>query len=109
MVCERGASFGYHNLVSDMRRSRSCAEPGVRSYSTRRIRAASGRHGTSSGGQREFVPVLARAAIAAGVAGVFMETASRTGQGDCPMVPTPWPLAQMRNCWTTLVQLDSPG
>ena len=75
MVCERGASFGYHNLVSDMRSLAIMRETGcpVVFDATHSVQLPGGQ-GTSSGGQREFVPVLARAAVAAGVAGVFMET-----------------------------------
>src|SRR6185369_6464135 len=75
LVCERGASFGYHNLVSDMRalaimRSTGCP---IVFDATHSVQLPGGQ-GATSGGQREFVPVLARAAVAAGVAGVFMET-----------------------------------
>ena len=82
MVCERGASFGYHNLVSDMRslaimRETDCP---VVFDATHSVQLPGGQ-GTSSGGQREFVPVLARAAVAAGVAGVFMETHPQPGEG----------------------------
>ena len=83
MVCERGASFGYHNLVSDMRSLAIMRDDRTaRSCSTRRIRCScpAGR-ARRRGGQREFVPVLARAAVAAGVAGVFMETHPRSGEG----------------------------
>ncbi len=75
MVCERGASFGYNNLVSDMRSLAIMRETGcpVVFDATHSVQLPGGQ-GTSSGGQREFVPVLARAAVAAGVAGVFMET-----------------------------------
>ena len=75
LACERGASFGYHNLVSDMRSLAIMRETGapVVFDATHSVQLPGG-HGTSSGGQREFVPVLARAAIAVGIAGVFMET-----------------------------------
>ena len=75
MVCERGASFGYNNLVSDMRSLAIMRDTGcpVVFDATHSVQLPGGQ-GTSSGGQREFVPVLARAAVAAGVAGVFMET-----------------------------------
>jgi 2-dehydro-3-deoxyphosphooctonate aldolase (KDO 8-P synthase) len=75
MVCERGASFGYHNLVSDMRALAIMRDTGcpVVFDATHSVQLPGGQ-GTSSGGQREFVPVLARAAVAAGVAGIFMET-----------------------------------
>ena len=107
MVCERGASFGYHNLVSDMRslvimRSTGCP---VVFDATHSVQLPGGQ-GTSSGGQREFVPVLARAAVAAGVAGVFMEThpdpAHALSDG-----PNSWPLDQMYELLSTLVELDA--
>ena len=106
MVCERGASFGYHNLVSDMRslaimRATGCP---VVFDATHSVQLPGGQ-GTSSGGQREFVPVLARAAVAAGVAGVFMEThpdpAKALSDG-----PNAWPLPRMRQLLETLVELD---
>ena len=107
MVCERGASFGYHNLVSDMRslaimRATGCP---VVFDATHSVQLPGGR-GTSSGGQREFVPVLARAAVAAGVAGLFMEThpdpAKALSDG-----PNAWPLPRMRALLETLVELDA--
>jgi 2-dehydro-3-deoxyphosphooctonate aldolase (KDO 8-P synthase) len=107
MVCERGASFGYHNLVSDMRslaimRATGCP---VVFDATHSVQLPGGL-GTASGGQREFVPVLARAAVAAGVAGVFMEThpdpAKALSDG-----PNAWPLAQMRALLETLMELDA--
>src|SRR5690606_28147946 len=75
MVCERGASFGYNNLVSDMRSLAIMRETGcpVVFDATHSVQLPGGQ-GTSSGGQREFVPVLARAAVAVGIAGLFMET-----------------------------------
>ena len=106
LVCERGASFGYHNLVSDMRslaimRATGCP---VVFDATHSVQLPGGQ-GTTSGGQREFVPVLARAAVAAGVAGVFMEThpdpANALSDG-----PNAWPLDRMRELLTTLVELD---
>jgi 2-dehydro-3-deoxyphosphooctonate aldolase (KDO 8-P synthase) len=107
MVCERGASFGYHNLVSDMRslaimRATGCP---VVFDATHSVQLPGGQ-GTASGGQREFVPVLARAAVAAGVAGVFMEThpdpARALSDG-----PNAWPLPRMRALLETLVELDA--
>ncbi len=82
MVCERGASFGYNNLVSDMRSLAVMRETGcpVVFDATHSVQLPGGQ-GTTSGGQREFVPVLARAAVAVGVAGVFMETHPESGQG----------------------------
>ena len=82
MACERGASFGYNNLVSDMRSLAIMRETGcpVVFDATHSVQLPGGQ-GTSSGGQREFVPVLARAAVAVGVAGVFMETHPESGEG----------------------------
>jgi 2-dehydro-3-deoxyphosphooctonate aldolase (KDO 8-P synthase) len=106
MVCERGFSFGYNNLVSDMRslavmRATGCP---VVFDATHSVQLPGGK-GDSSGGQREFVPVLARSAIAAGVAGIFMEThpdpAKALSDG-----PNAWPLDRMRSLLTTLVELD---
>jgi len=106
MVCERGFSFGYNNLVTDMRslaimRSTGCP---VVFDATHSVQLPGGK-GDSSGGQREFVPVLARAAIAAGVAGVFMEThpnpAVALSDG-----PNAWPLDRMAPLLTTLKELD---
>ena len=106
MVCERGASFGYNNLVSDMRGLAIMRETGcpVVFDATHSVQLPGGQ-GTSSGGQREFVPVLARAAVAAGVAGLFMEThpdpANARSDG-----PNAWPLDRMEGLLTTLVELD---
>ncbi len=106
MVCERGASFGYHNLVSDMRSLAIMRETGcpVVFDATHSVQLPGGQ-GTSSGGQREFVPVLARAAVAAGVSGLFMEThpdpAKALSDG-----PNAWPLPRMRELLETLVELD---
>jgi 2-dehydro-3-deoxyphosphooctonate aldolase (KDO 8-P synthase) len=107
MVCERGASFGYHNLVSDMRslaimRGTGCP---VVFDATHSVQLPGGK-GTSSGGQREFVPVLARAAVGAGVAGLFMETHPRPEEALSDG-PNAWPLAQMRALLTTLIELDA--
>ncbi len=107
MVCERGASFGYHNLVSDMRSLAIMRDTGcpVVFDATHSVQLPGGQ-GTSSGGQREFVPVLARAAVAAGVAGVFMEThpdpAKALSDG-----PNAWPLDQMKALLETLRDLDA--
>jgi 2-dehydro-3-deoxyphosphooctonate aldolase (KDO 8-P synthase) len=107
MVCERGASFGYNNLVSDMRslaimRETRCP---VVFDATHSVQLPGGQ-GTSSGGQREFVPVLARAAVAAGVAGVFKEThpdpAKALSDG-----PNAWPLARMKELLATLKDIDA--
>jgi 2-dehydro-3-deoxyphosphooctonate aldolase (KDO 8-P synthase) len=107
MVCERGASFGYNNLVSDMRslavmRNTGCP---VVFDATHSVQLPGGQ-GTSSGGQREFVPVLARAAVAAGVAGVFMEThpdpAKAMSDG-----PNAFPLGHLSEMLQTLKALDA--
>jgi len=106
MVCERGASFGYHNLVSDMRSLAIMRQTGcpVVFDATHSVQLPGGQ-GTSSGGQREFVPVLARAAVAVGVAGLFMEShpdpAKALSDG-----PNAVPLEKMEALLATLVQLD---
>lgn len=106
MVCERGFTFGYNNLVSDMRSLSVMRETGapVVFDATHSVQLPGGK-GTSSGGQREFVPVLARAAVAAGVSGLFMEThpdpAKALSDG-----PNAWPLARMEALLTTLKELD---
>ncbi|MGA2187545.1 MAG: 3-deoxy-8-phosphooctulonate synthase [Steroidobacteraceae bacterium] len=106
MVCERGFSFGYNNLVSDMRslaimRGTGCPVVFDATHSVQ----LPGARGGSSGGEREFVPVLARAAVAAGVAGIFMEThpdpAKALSDG-----PNAWPLDRMGSLLSTLVDLD---
>lgn len=106
MVCERGASFGYNNLVSDMRSlaiMRKTACPVV--FDATHSVQLPGGQGTSSGGQREFVPVLARAAVAAGISGLFMEThpdpAKALSDG-----PNAWPLDKMKALLTTLKDID---
>jgi 2-dehydro-3-deoxyphosphooctonate aldolase (KDO 8-P synthase) len=106
MVCERGFSFGYNNLVSDMRslsimRSTGCP---VVFDATHSVQLPGGK-GTASGGQREFVPVLARAAVAAGVAGLFMET-HPDPERALSDGPNAWPLARMEPLLTTLKELD---
>ncbi|HUH91639.1 MAG TPA: 3-deoxy-8-phosphooctulonate synthase [Casimicrobiaceae bacterium] len=106
LVCERGASFGYHNLVSDMRslaimRATGCP---VVFDATHSVQLPGGLGG-SSGGQREFVPVLARAAVAAGVAGLFMETHPDPDKALSDG-PNAWPLGRMRELLETLLQLD---
>jgi 2-dehydro-3-deoxyphosphooctonate aldolase (KDO 8-P synthase) len=107
MVCERGFTFGYNNLVSDMRslavmRATGCP---VVFDATHSVQLPGGQ-GSVSGGQREFVPVLARAAVAAGVAGIFMEThpdpAKALSDG-----PNAWPLDRMASLLTTLKELDA--
>jgi 2-dehydro-3-deoxyphosphooctonate aldolase (KDO 8-P synthase) len=106
MVCERGASFGYNNLVSDMRslavmRETMCP---VVFDATHSVQLPGGQ-GASSGGQREFVPVLARAAVAVGVAGVFMETHPDPDKALSDG-PNAWPLGKMRALLETLLALD---
>jgi 2-dehydro-3-deoxyphosphooctonate aldolase (KDO 8-P synthase) len=107
MVCERGASFGYNNLVSDMRSLAIMRETGcpVVFDATHSVQLPGGQ-GDKSGGQREFVPVLARAAVAVGVSGLFMEThpdpAKAMSDG-----PNAWPLQQMAALLEQLVELDA--
>jgi 2-dehydro-3-deoxyphosphooctonate aldolase (KDO 8-P synthase) len=106
MVCERGCAFGYNNLVVDMRGLAIMRETGcpVVFDATHSVQLPGGQ-GTSSGGQREHVPVLARAAVAAGVSGLFMEThpdpANAKSDG-----PNAWPLDRMESLLTTLVAID---
>jgi 2-dehydro-3-deoxyphosphooctonate aldolase (KDO 8-P synthase) len=106
MVCERGFSFGYNNLVADMRSLAVLRETGrpVVFDATHSVQLPGGK-GDVSGGQREFVPVLARAAVAAGVAGVFMETHPDPDQALSDG-PNAWPLHLMENLLETLVELD---
>lgn len=106
MVCERGASFGYQNLVSDMRSLAVMRQTGcpVVFDATHSVQLPGGQ-GTSSGGQREFVPVLARAAVAAGVSGLFMETHPRPEEALSDG-PNAWPLSQMRELLAVLMELD---
>ncbi|MCC5867081.1 MAG: 3-deoxy-8-phosphooctulonate synthase [Gammaproteobacteria bacterium] len=106
MVCERGFTFGYNNLVSDMRslavmRGTGCP---VVFDATHSVQLPGGK-GHASGGQREFVPVLARAAVAAGVSGVFMETHPRPDEALSDG-PNAWPLEKMASLLTTLKALD---
>ena len=106
MVCERGASFGYNNLVSDMRSlavMRECGVPVV--FDATHSVQLPGGQGSCSGGQREFVPVLARAAVAAGVSGVFMETHPDPSKALSDG-PNAWPLDQMKALLTTLKMID---
>ncbi len=107
LVCERGASFGYNNLVSDMRSLAIMRETGcpVVFDATHSVQLPGGLGG-ASGGQREFVPVLARAAVAAGVAGVFMETHPPPEQALSDG-PNAWPLGRMRELLETLMALDA--
>ena len=106
MACERGASFGYNNLVSDMRslaimRESNCP---VVFDATHSVQLPGGQ-GTSSGGQREHIPVLSRAAVAAGIAGLFMETHPNPAQALSDG-PNAVPLGRMKELLTTLVELD---
>jgi 2-dehydro-3-deoxyphosphooctonate aldolase (KDO 8-P synthase) len=106
MACERGASFGYNNLVSDMRslaimRESNCP---VVFDATHSVQLPGGQ-GTSSGGQREHIPVLSRAAVAAGVAGLFMETHPNPAQALSDG-PNAMPLGRMKELLTTLVEID---
>ncbi len=106
MVCERGVSFGYNNLVSDMRslaemRKTDCP---VVFDATHSVQLPGGQ-GTCSGGQREHVPVLARAAVAAGVAGLFMETHPKPEEALSDG-PNSWPLHRMKELLETLITID---
>ena len=107
LVCERGVSFGYHNLVTDMRALAIMRDTGcpVVFDATHSVQLPGGK-GTSSGGQREFVPVLARAAIAVGVAGLFMETHPDPDRALSDG-PNSWPLGKMRALLETLRSLDA--
>jgi 2-dehydro-3-deoxyphosphooctonate aldolase (KDO 8-P synthase) len=106
MVCERGASFGYNNLVSDMRSLAIMRETGcpVLFDATHSVQLPGGQ-GTKSGGQREHVPVLARAAVAAGVSGLFMET-HPDPERALSDGPNAWPLDRMEPLLKTLVEID---
>jgi 2-dehydro-3-deoxyphosphooctonate aldolase (KDO 8-P synthase) len=106
MTCERGVSFGYNNLVSDMRSLAIMRETGapVVFDATHSVQLPGGQ-GTSSGGQREFVPVLARAAIAAGIAGVFMETHPNPAEAKSDG-PNAVPLKHMKALLSTMIDLD---
>jgi len=106
MVCERGVSFGYNNLVSDMRSLAAMRNTGapVVFDATHSVQLPGGQ-GSASGGQREYVPVLARAAIAAGVSGVFMETHPDPSKALSDG-PNAWPLGQMKALLDILKMLD---
>jgi 2-dehydro-3-deoxyphosphooctonate aldolase (KDO 8-P synthase) len=106
MVCERGASFGYNNLVSDMRSLVVMRDTGcpVVFDATHSVQLPGGQ-GDRSGGQREFVPALARAAVAVGIAGLFMETHPNPDEALSDG-PNAWPLARMDELLTTLLALD---
>jgi len=107
MVCERGASFGYNNLVSDMRSLAIMRDTGcpVVFDATHSVQLPGGNDG-SSGGQREFVPVLARAAIASGVSGLFMETHPNPQDAKSDG-PNSWPLAEIKTLLEQLKELDN--
>lgn len=107
MVCERGASFGYNNLISDMRSLVIMRETGapVIFDATHSVQLPGGQ-GSTSGGQREFVPVLARAAAAVGVAGIFMETHPNPDQALSDG-PNSWPLGKMAELLEVLKDFDS--
>ena len=107
MVCERGASFGYNNLVSDMRSLSVMRETGcpVVFDATHSVQLPGGQ-GSSSGGQREFVPVLSRAAMAVGISGIFMETHPDPSKALSDG-PNAWPLDKMRALLETLKELDA--
>jgi len=106
MVCERGASFGYNNLVSDMRSLAVMRDTGcpVVFDATHSVQLPGGQ-GASSGGQREFVPVLARAAMAVGISGIFMETHPDPSKALSDG-PNAWPLGKMRALLETLLEID---
>jgi 2-dehydro-3-deoxyphosphooctonate aldolase (KDO 8-P synthase) len=106
MACERGASFGYNNLVSDMRSLAIMRETGcpVVFDATHSVQLPGGQ-GASSGGQREFVPVLARAAVAVGIAGLFMETHPNPAEAMSDG-PNAVPLRRMKELLSTLIELD---
>lgn len=107
MICERGASFGYNNLVSDMRGLAIMRKTGcpVVFDATHSVQLPGG-NGATSGGQRQFVPVLARAAVAAGVSGLFMET-HPDPQNALSDGPNAWPLDRMENLLRTLITIDN--
>jgi 2-dehydro-3-deoxyphosphooctonate aldolase (KDO 8-P synthase) len=107
MVCERGVSFGYNNLVSDMRSLQIMRETGcpVVYDATHSVQLPGG-NGHSSGGQREFIPTLARAAVAAGLSGIFMETHPDPDKALSDG-PNSWPLANMKELLESLIAIDA--
>ena len=107
MVCERGVTFGYNNLVSDMRSLAIMQETAcpVVYDATHSVQLPGGNNGTS-GGQREFIPVLARAAVAAGISGIFMETHPDPDKALSDG-PNSWPLAGMKGLIEQLIQIDN--
>ncbi len=106
LVCERGFAFGYNNLVSDMRSLAILRETGcpVVFDATHSVQLPGG-EGIRSGGEREFIPLLARAAVAAGISGIFMETHPQPDKALCDG-PNSWPLDDMRELLQTLRELD---
>ncbi|MGR9101000.1 MAG: 3-deoxy-8-phosphooctulonate synthase, partial [Gammaproteobacteria bacterium] len=106
MVCERGASFGYNNLVSDMRSLASMRDTGcpVVFDATHSVQLPGGQ-GSCSGGQREFVPVLARAATAVGISGLFMETHPDPDRAKSDG-PNSWPMDRMKELLEILITID---
>jgi 2-dehydro-3-deoxyphosphooctonate aldolase (KDO 8-P synthase) len=106
MVCERGVSFGYNHLISDMRSLVIMRETGcpVVFDATHSVQLPGGKNGVS-GGQREFIPILARAATAVGIAGLFMETHPQPDQALSDG-PNSWPLAAMEEVLTTILEID---
>jgi len=106
MACERGFAFGYNNLVSDMRSLAVMREYAPVVFDATHSVQLPGGQGSASGGQREFVPVLARAAVAAGVSGVFMETHPDPAQALSDG-PNAWPLERMRSLLEVMQQIDA--
>ncbi|MFI4962896.1 MAG: 3-deoxy-8-phosphooctulonate synthase [Legionellales bacterium] len=107
MACERGASFGYNNLISDMRSLAIMRETGcpIVYDATHSVQLPGGNNGVS-GGQREFIPVLARAAVAAGISGIFMETHPNPDKALSDG-PNSWPLEKMKQLLTSLMAIDA--
>jgi 2-dehydro-3-deoxyphosphooctonate aldolase (KDO 8-P synthase) len=106
LACERGFSFGYNNLVSDMRSLAVMREYAPVVFDATHSVQLPGGQGSASGGQREFVPVLARAAVAAGVSGIFMETHPDPAQALSDG-PNAWPLDRMRSLLEVMQQIDA--
>ena len=107
MVCERGVSFGYNNLISDMRSLQIMRETGcpVVYDATHSVQLPGGKQGQTDG-QREFIPLLARAAVAAGVSGLFMETHPNPDKALSDG-PNSWPIDKIKELLVTLVTIDS--
>lgn len=106
MCCERGATFGYSNLVVDMRGLAIMREFAHVVFDATHSVQLPGGNGTSSGGERQYVPILARAAVAAGVDGVFMETHPRPGEALCDG-PNAWPLDKLEELMISLIEIDA--